>query len=195
VQLVARSGVGYTLTLQTTHGGPEAQDYFIANARPHQDPKLNHFAPHYVLDTKALQRTWRDPQEYLFPRVAASAAEVVRAGGLVAVGTHGEMPGIGFHWEMQAYAMGGMRPHEVLRAGTLQSAQMIGRGSEFGSLEPGKYADLVVLEADPLEEIRNALAIAQVMKNGRLYDGGTLDELWPRQRPLSQPWWTKGELP
>jgi hypothetical protein len=152
IELLARTRVSYTLTLQITNGGPEGQDYYIATAAPHDDPKLNRFSPHYVVDIKTLQRKWRDPREYLFPRIAASAASVGRAGGLLGLGAHGEMPGIGFHWELQAYVSGGMTPHEALRAGTLGSAEAIGRHTEFGSIEPGKYADLVILEHDPLIE-------------------------------------------
>jgi Tol biopolymer transport system component len=189
VQLMARSRVSYVLTLMITHGGPEGQDYYLGRAAPHDDPKFNRFAPHYVVDIKSLQRTWRDSREYLFPRVAESAARVVRAGGLLGVGSHGEIPGIGMHWEMQAYAQGGMTPHEVLRAATMGSAEAIGRAAEFGSIEPGKYADLIVLDRDPLADIANTLAIHEVMKNGRLYDGATLDEVWPRQRALPEPWY------
>ena len=191
VQLMARTGVSYVLTLMITHGGPEGQDYYITRDAPHDDPKFGRFAPHYVVDIKFLQRTWRDPREYLFPRVAESAAKVVRAGGLLGVGSHGEVPGLGFHWEMQAHAAGGMTPHEVLRAATLGSATTIGRAAEFGSVETGKYADLVILDRDPLADVANTLSIRSVMKNGRLYDGNTLDEVWPRQRPLPTPWFRK----
>ena len=195
VQLLARTRVSYTLTLMITHGGPEGQDYYIGRTAPHDDPKFNRFAPHYVVDIKSLQRTWRDSREYLFPRVAESAAKVLRAGGLLGVGSHGEVPGLGFHWEMQAYAQGGMTPMEVLRSATLGSAETIGRAAEFGSIEPGKYADLVVLDRNPLADIANTLAIREVMKNGRLYDGETLDEVWPRQRPLPAPWFWSDHPP
>jgi Tol biopolymer transport system component len=195
IQLVAQSKVSYTLTLLITNGGPEAQDYYIAKAQPHDDPKLNRFSPHYVIDIKTLERTWRDPREYAFPRIAESAAKIARAGGLLGVGSHGEMPGIGFHWEMQAYASGGMTPREVLHAATLGSAETIGRQAQFGSIEPGKYADLVVLDKNPLDNIANTLSVREVMKNGRLYDGDTLDELWPRQRPLPPLWFWSDRPP
>lgn len=188
VQLVARTRVSYTLTLQITNGGGEGEDYYIARNAPHADLKYNHFVPHYAVDLKLLQRPWRDPKEYRFPRLAADAAKIVRAGGLLGVGSHGEVPGLGYHWEMQAYASGGMTSMEVLHAATIGSAETIGRDAEFGSLEPGKYADLVVLDKDPRLDIANTLSISQVMKNGRLYDAATLDEVWPRQKPLEPRW-------
>jgi cytosine/adenosine deaminase-related metal-dependent hydrolase len=89
---------------------------------------------------------------------------------------------------MQAHALGGMTAAEILHAATLGGARTIGRDAEFGSLTPGKYADLVILDRDPLEDIGNAMSIVQVMKNGRLYDATNLDEIWPRQKSGPQPW-------
>jgi imidazolonepropionase-like amidohydrolase len=77
-----------------------------------------------------------------------------------------------------------MTPAEILRAATIGSAEVIGRQNDIGTLEPGKYADLLILDADPLADIRNTLSLSAVMKNGRLYDAYLLDEIWPRQRPL-----------
>lgn len=188
VQLAARTRVSYTLTLLEPNGGFAGQDYFIAGRSLHDDPKLQRFFPHYVIDIKTLHRPWHDPREYSFARVAEGAARVARAGGVLGVGSHGEMPGLGFHWEMQAYAAGGMTPMEVLRAATISSAETIGRQAEFGSLEAGKYADLIILDKNPLEDIANTLSIRLVMKNGRLYDADALDEVWPRQRPLPPLW-------
>ncbi len=188
VQLLARSGTSYDLTLQITHGSYPAQDYFIARDQPHGDPKYARFAPPWFRDQKFFQREWTDPEGYLFTKSAASAAKVMRAGGLVAIGAHGEVPGLGTHWEMQAHQMGGMTPAEVLTAATINGARTIGRDADLGSLEKGKLADLVILTKDPRADIANAQAIAQVMKGGQLYDGGTLAPVWP-QRGNPQRFW------
>ncbi len=188
IQLMAQSGVSYTPTLMITHGGPEGQDYYITKNDPRDGAKLNRFMPRYAIDIKMLQRTWHGKDMYNFPAVAASADKIVEAGGLLGMGAHGEIPGLGLHWEMQAYASGGMTPMHVLRAATMGSAETIGREHELGSLEAGKYADLIILNRNPLETIENTLSIQMVMKNGRLYDGETLDEVWPRQKPASRPW-------
>lgn len=191
LQLLARSGTSYTLTLQITHGGVPGQNYFIARDAPHGDAKYARFAPDWFRDQKFWQREWRDPGEYLFPDVAKSAARFTHMGGLLGLGAHGEVPGLGTHWEMQAYAMGGMTPLEVLRAVTIDGARAIGRDADFGSLEPGKYADLVILDRNPLDGIANTLSIRQVMKNGRLYESDTLDEIWPRKRAMPPFWFSK----
>lgn len=195
IQLAAQSGVAWTTTLQIANGGPQGQDYFIVRDRPADDPKLNRFAPRFVVDMKTRVRTFRELSEYRFPRIAASAAAVQRAGGLIGMGSHGEMPGLGFHWEMQAHVMGGMSPAEALHAGTIGAAAAIGRAAEFGSLEPGKFADLVILDHDPLTDIAHTLDIHAVMLGGRLRDGATLAEVWPHARPLDRRWYCDDRPP
>lgn len=189
IRLFAGAGTAYSATLMIGNGGPEGQDDFISRGGIAHDRKLRRFAPGFIVDMKTRSRTWREPDEYLYRRVAAGVAEVVRAGGIAGMGSHGEMPGIGMHWELQAHVAGGMTPAEALHTGTLGSATAIGRAAEFGSIEPGKYADLVVLAQDPRQDIAHTLSIVQVMKNGRLYDGDTLDELWPTARALPRPWY------
>jgi hypothetical protein len=193
VELIARSGTSYDGTLQIKNGGSAAQDDFVIRDRPLTDPKFMHFRPYSVAAASALTRPWTEPATFLYPRIGADIARIQRAGGVIAMGAHGEIPGLGFHWEMEAHVQGGMTPMEALRAGTLGSAEAIGRASEFGSIEAGKFADLIILNADPRTDIRNSRAIAQVMKNGRLYEANTLDEIWPRQRAFEAPWFAGQE--
>jgi imidazolonepropionase-like amidohydrolase len=82
-----------------------------------------------------------------------------------------------------------MTTHEVLQVGTMDGARALGMETDLGSLEPGKFADLIVLDANPLEDIHNTEQIRYVMKNGRLYEGETLNEVWPRQKALPAMWW------
>jgi cytosine/adenosine deaminase-related metal-dependent hydrolase len=89
---------------------------------------------------------------------------------------------------MEVLASGGATPFEVLHAATLGSAEVIGHARDVGSLEPGKLADLLILDADPLADIRHTQSIHWIMKNGRLYEANTLSEVWPRVRPLPALW-------
>jgi imidazolonepropionase-like amidohydrolase len=83
-----------------------------------------------------------------------------------------------------------MTPLETPRVGTLFGGEAIGLAQDLGSLEQGKLADLIVLDKNPLDDIRNTEGIRFVMKNGRLYQGDDLTERWPRQRPLPHLWWS-----
>jgi len=112
------------------------------------------------------------------------AARIVDHGGRVAMGAHGNVVGVGFHYEMWVHALGGMANHEVLRSATIVGATAIGHGNDFGSLEPGKLADLQILDRNPLLKIQNTTSICFVMKNGRLYTVADLTEIWPRYRGL-----------
>ncbi len=192
VQLFARTGVSYTPTLQISNGGMYGQNWFYTHSSPFHDEKLRQFVPAEAIERKMERMHMGQDTEYTFPLVAEGAARIQRAGGLVAVGSHGELPGLGFHYELQAFAIGGMTPLEILRAATIDSAKTIGRDNELGSLEPGKYADLIILTRDPLQDIHNTLSIESVMKNGRLYDGATLNEQWPRQRSEPAIWFQRG---
>lgn len=195
VELVARSGAFYTPTLVITSDGPTTENYFYTRTEIHDDPKARRFIPHNFLDAKTQRRPWARAQDYNFPKVAASAAKIVRAGGHVCTGGHGQFPGLAEHWEMWALASGGMTNMEVLRAATLCGAEAMGYDRDLGTVEAGKLADLVVLDRDPLKNIRNTTAIRYVIKNGELLDGHTLDEVWPEQKRLSPLWFWDDEPP
>lgn len=193
--LLAQSGVSYTTTLQITNGGPEGQDYFIVRDQPADDARLSRFVPRFIVDMKMRERTFRELDDYLFPEIAESVARVQRQNGLIGMGSHGENPGLGLHWEMQAHVMGGMTAAEALHAATMGSAATIGRGADLGSLEPGKLADLIILTRNPLDDISNALAIDAVMLGGTLRDGATMDEIWPQARAVERRWYCDDRPP
>jgi hypothetical protein len=191
VELYARSGIFYTPTLLVSYGGPWGENYFYETTNVAEDAKLRRFVPYNVLESRTQRRPWFRPEEHVFSKVAASAAKILRAGGHVCVGSHGQLQGLGYHWEMWALASGGLTAHEVLRAATLEGAKAIGYAQDLGSIEPGKLADLVVLAKDPLADIRNTNTIRYVMKNGELYEGETLNQVWPQQKELPPFWWWK----
>ncbi|MFI5459245.1 MAG: amidohydrolase family protein, partial [Isosphaerales bacterium] len=189
VKLFASTGISYTPTLLVAYGGPFGETDFFTSTAIHDDPKIRRFIPHQILDAKVRRSAWFSKEEHVYPLIAASAAKVARAGGRVCIGSHGEMQGIGYHWEMWALASGGWQPLEVLRAATLHGAEAIGYAQDLGSLEAGKLADLVVLPNDPLKDIHNTSSIRYVMKNGELFEGDTLDRIWPDKKSLPKLWW------
>ncbi|MEM8683761.1 MAG: amidohydrolase family protein [Pseudomonadota bacterium] len=188
VELFARTRIAYTPTALLSSGGPAADDDFFRRSNWYSDPKVRRFMPHSVLDTMTAQRlSWRDDMQ-VYRTVANDARRIMRRGGLVGIGSHAQLQGVAFHWEMQALAEGGWEPMELLRAATAVGAEILGLAEEIGTVETGKLADLIVLSADPRDDISNTLSIESVMKNGRLYDADTLDETWPRARPLPPQW-------
>ncbi len=74
------------------------------------------------------------------------------------------------HWELEAFAQSGLSPVEVLRIATQQAAEALGAQDDLGTLEPGKLADIVLLDKNPLEDIRNTQTIWRVIKGGWLFD-------------------------
>ena len=194
VQLQATSGITYTPTLIVGYGGPIGLNYYLTHYNVDDDKKLHRFTPHDELDSwKSLQYN-RDDQ-YIFRGHAEQLARMVKAGGRVGLGSHGELQGLGAHWELWMMQSGGMTTFEALRAATIHGADAIGLSKDLGSLEVGKLADLQVLDKNPLTDIHNTNSIRYVMKNGRLYDGNTLDEVWPRAKALPPQWWWKEDPP
>ena len=200
IQLLAHAGTYYTPTLIVAYGGPEAEHYYYQMRNPHDDEKLRRFVPHRMIDLLGLRHTWVAPDEFHFPVVAQSAALVKRAGGHVSLGAHGQLQGLGAHWELWALTGEGdvtgkpaMTPLEALRSATRDAADKLGLLPDLGTIESGKLADLVVLDADPLADIHNSTHIHWVVKNGVLFDGPTLAEQWPEQKPLPKMFWQEGQ--
>ena len=186
-KLLAASGITYTPTLIVT---ADLEGYFNTRTNPYADSVLTRFTPRWELDDRLQRATsWMRDSQLRFPRAAAALTTLVREGAHVGLGSHGNRQGLGVHWELWGYGMGGMPNQDILRAATIVSAEAIGVAADVGSIEVGKKADLQVLDRDPLSDIRNTTSIRWVMKNGRLYEAATLTEIWPRQRPLARLWW------
>jgi Tol biopolymer transport system component len=197
IEMFAKSGIAETPTLIVNYGGPFGEEYWFENSEVHDNAKLNHFMPHRIIDQRTKRRQgWFRKDEYEFPKLAAQMAKLVRAGGLVGVGSHGEMQGIGYHWEMWMLASGGMTPLEVIRCATVNGSKIVGRPADLGSIEPGKLADLLIMDKSPLEDIHNTNTIHWVMKNGELFEGDTLNQVWPEQKKLEPLWfWNNYDVP
>ena len=190
VEFVARTKTFYTPTILVAYGAPWSENYWFENENPVKDPKLRKFVPWELLDTMLRRRTqWFLPEEYGHPLIAKGVADIVHAGGRAGLGSHGQMQGLGAHWETWNLASGGLTPHETLKVVTIFGAEAIGLQQDVGSLERGKLADLLVLDRNPLENIKNTNSIRYVMKNGEIYEGDTLNMIWPEQHALPKQFW------
>ena len=187
-QLHAFSGLTYTPTFIVAYGGPSGFGKYLTSVDLDGDRKLRRFTPHDEIDKwKSVQ--WQRDDQYVHRLHAQQLPKLLAAGGRLGLGSHGELQGLGTHWELWMMASGGMKPHDALRLATISGAESIGLSRDVGSLEVGKMADLIVLDRNPLVNIENTNSLRFVMKNGRLYEASTLDEVWPRQRKLSTQWW------
>jgi Tol biopolymer transport system component/imidazolonepropionase-like amidohydrolase len=190
IEFVAKTGTFYTPTILVAYGAPWTENYYFENTDVNKNEKLRRFVPHEILDNMVRRRKqWFLPEEYGYKEIAKGGADIVHAGGHLCLGSHGQLQGLGAHWEIWNLQSGGLTPLETLRTSTLTGAQAIGLDQDLGSLEVGKLADLIVLDKDPLKDIHNTNTIHYVMKNGTLYDGNTLDEIWPTQKKLENLFW------
>ena len=115
---------------------------------------------------------------------------MLKAGGHVCIGSHGEMQGIGYHWEMWALASGGLAadgrpPRRHRSTAPRRSATPRTSAASSRASSPTSWS----LDKDPLADIHNTTSIRYVMKNGELFEGDTLDRIWPDRKPLPPLWW------
>jgi len=183
LRLLSRFGTGYTPTLIVGYGGIWGENYWYAHTDVWKNERLMQFVPRTVVDPRARRREMAPEEEYHHFALAKTAAEVVHRGGNVQLGAHGQLQGLGAHWELWMFAQGGMTNHEALRAATWMGARAIGLDGDLGSIREGKLADLIVIDGDPLQDLQLSQDIDYTMINGRLYDARTMAQLEPEKRP------------
>ncbi|MCW3084324.1 MAG: amidohydrolase [Bacteroidetes bacterium] len=179
IKLWAASKSGYTPTLIVVYGAMSGEDYWYQKTNVWENKKLLNFTPRSIIDARSRHRVMSPDDEFEngFIAVSKSCKKLADAGVKVNLGSHGQIQGIGAHWELWMLQMGGMTPLQAIRCATLNGAQYIGMGDQIGSLEKGKLADLIVMDKNPLENIRNSESIKYVMVNGRLFDAETMNQI------------------
>ncbi|RVT98027.1 amidohydrolase [Mucilaginibacter limnophilus] len=181
--------VGYTPTLIVSYGTQFGENYWYDRTEVWKNDRLMSLTPPSIIDSRSRRRTTSEYGDYGHIEVSKAVKYIADGGTRVNMGSHGQIQGIGAHWEMWMLAQGGMSPLQVLRCATLNGANYLGMDKEIGSLEPGKLADLVVLDDNPLEDIRNTASVRYVMVNGRLYDAESMNEIGNREKPRLRFWW------
>ena len=178
----------YTPTLVVTYGGLAADPYWRQATDVFDNPLMVHTPPRQLIAQTARRVTAPD-WAFVDDEAAREAKKLADRGVKVSIGAHGQQAGVAAHWELWSFARGGMSPVEALRAGTIEPARSLGMERDIGSLEVGKLADLLLLSADPSENIRNSDKIDRVMLGGRLYDARTMNEVETGSTRRLPYWW------
>lgn len=193
VQLWRASDVGYTPTLVVVYGGLTSEDYYYAESDVWKHPILSNFVPADVLQPRSVRRIKAPERDFRDDDAAAAAKLLLDAGVIVNTGAHGQREGLATHWEMWSFARGGMTPMQALSLATINPAKYLSMDADLGSIEAGKLADLVILNSNPLEDIRQTDDISHVMLNGRLYRAADLAEEVTGEARLSPFWFSRAD--
>jgi Tol biopolymer transport system component/imidazolonepropionase-like amidohydrolase len=187
-KLFGKAHTVYSPTLTVGGTAPWNEEYFMQLSDVWKDPKQQRWIPWRQLLPHTRRRWVRPETDYHFGVQSQGVADIIANGGYGAIGSHGQFHGIGSHWEvwMLATALGNMGALEVA---SVHGAHFLGADKDLGTIEAGKLADLLVLNANPLEDIHNTLKLQMVMKAGTLYDATTLDEVWPEKKPFGSYYW------
>jgi len=191
VTLFAKSKTGYTPTLIVDYGGLTGEYYWYQHTNVWENERLLTFTPREIVDARSRRRLMAPDGDFNHFNVAKGAKQILDAGGSVQLGAHGQLQGLGAHWELWMLQQGGMTNLEAIRCATIRGARALGLDAEIGSLEKGKLADLIVLDRNPLENIQNSQSVNMVMVNGRLYDAKTLNEIGNRPKERPKLWWER----
>ncbi|MCF3110439.1 amidohydrolase family protein [Niabella sp. CC-SYL272] len=194
IQLWKRSNTVYTPTLIVNYGSVAGEYYWYQHTNVWENEKLLKYTPRAVIDTRSRNRIMIPEEEYENGHIlsAKSVRKLADAGVIINMGAHGQIQGIGAHWEIWMMAQGGMTPLQALQTATINGAKSLGLDDWIGSLQTGKLADLIIMDANPLENIRNTESIKYVMVNGRLYDTSTMNEIGNYNNPRSRFYWELG---
>ncbi|WP_316839665.1 amidohydrolase family protein [Pedobacter gandavensis] len=185
--------VGYTPTLIVSYGSQWGENYWYDRTNVWENERLMAFTPRAIIDARARRRTTSEYGDYGHIEVAKATKQIADAGTKVNLGAHGQIQGLGAHWELWMLVQGGMSPIQAIRSGTLNGAAYLGMEKEIGSLEPGKLADLVIMDANPLNDIRNSEKIKYVMINGRIFDSLSMNEIGTREKLRGKFWFETGK--
>lgn len=188
VGLWNNSKVGYTPTLIVAYGGQWGENYWYDRTNVWENERLMNFTPRSIIDSRSRRRTTSEYGDYNHIDVSKAVKQIADGGTKINLGAHGQIQGLGAHWELWMFVQGGASPLQAIRYATINGASYLGMDREIGSLEPNKLADLVVMDANPLDDIRNSEKIKYVMVNGRLYDSLTMNEIGTREKVRSRLW-------
>lgn len=176
-QFWSQTQVGYTPTLVVAYGGISGENYWYDKTDVWAHPRLSMYVPADILQARSMRRPHAPDSHYNHFNVAKVANELNKLGVHPNIGAHGQREGLAAHWEMWMFAQGGMSNMEVLKTATINPATTFGMELQLGSIKEGKLADLIVIDGDPLADIRVTDRVTHTMVNGKLFDAETMNEL------------------
>ncbi|MBB1477686.1 amidohydrolase family protein [Shewanella sp. SG41-3] len=176
-QFWSQTEVHYTPTLVVAYGGISGEHYWYDKTDVWAHPRLSMYVPHDILDARSMRRTTAPDEHYNHFNVARVANELNNIGVKPNIGAHGQREGLAAHWEMWMFAQGGMSNMEVLKTATINPATTFGMDHQLGSIKVGKLADLIVIDGDPLADIRTTDKVTYTMVNGKLFNSETMNQL------------------
>ena len=188
VNLWAATKAHNTPTLIVNYASVNGEYYWYQHTNVWEQERLLSFTPRNVVDSRARHRTMIPDEEYENGHILTSKSlnKLQTAGVNINLGAHGQLQGLGAHWELWMLQQGGMSNHQALKCATINGAEYLGMEHQLGSIKSGKLADLIVLDENPLENIRNSEKVKYTMLNGRLYDAATMNEIGNYDRPRTQ---------
>ncbi|MCW8125401.1 amidohydrolase family protein [Microbulbifer halophilus] len=176
-QLWGQTQVGYTPTFVVAYGGLWGEEYWYDRTEVWKNERLTTFTPDFIVAPRSIRRPTAPDAHYNHFDVAEHAKQLRERGVTVHIGAHGQREGLGAHWELWMMEQGGFTPWEAFRAGTIDGARYLGMDGDIGSIEPGKLADLIVVDGNPLENLRRSENITYTVINGRVFEAESMNEL------------------